>query len=110
MKTTLIKTTGRPMTAACFGMPAAALSFVAPAIPGFGGLEGSDLSALWTITRGAGIPSDPSALVAAVGANRGYVYAAGAGNHQQVLAQNSKKSQHHAERTFRGPEPWRERT
>ncbi|MFC1432882.1 hypothetical protein ACEZDB_19760 [Streptacidiphilus sp. N1-3] len=107
MKTTLIKTTGRPMTAACFGMPAAALSFVAPAIPGFGGLEGSDLSALWTITRDE---RPTSALVAAVGANRGYVYAAGAGNHQQVLAQNSKKSQHHAERTFRGPEPWRERT
>jgi len=113
VKTTLIKTTGRPMTAACFGVPAAALSFVAPmplpgrvSLPGLGGFEGSDLSALWTITRDE---RPMSALVAAVGANRGYVYAAGAGNPQQVM-QSSKKSQHHAERAFRGPEPWRDQT
>ncbi len=107
MKTTLIKTTGRPMTAACFGMPAPALFFAAPiALPGLGGFEGSDLSALWTITRDE---RPMSALVAAVGANRGYVYAAGAGKHQQVLQQNSKMSQH-AERAFRGPEPWRDHT
>jgi len=81
------------MTATCFGMPAAPLSFVAPSTSGVGGFEGSDLSALWTIMRDE---RPMSALVAAVGANHGYVYAAGAGNHQQ--------------RALRGPEPWRERT
>jgi hypothetical protein len=107
VKTTLIKTTGQPVAATCFGMPAAR-SFVAPvALPGLGGFEGSDLPTLWTITRDE---RPMSALVAAVGANRGHVYAAGAGNHQQVMQQNSKKSQHHAERAFRGPEPWRDRT
>jgi hypothetical protein len=108
VKTTLIKTTGQPMTAACFGMPAAALSFVTPiALPGLGGFEGSDLSALWTITRDE---RPMSALVAAGGANVGHVYAAGAGIPQQVMQQDSKKSQHYAERAFRGPEPWRDRT
>jgi hypothetical protein len=111
VKTTLIKTTGRPMTAACFGMPVAAPSLVAPmAVPGsvsvlgLGGFEGRDLSALWTITRDE---RPMSALVAAVGANSGSVYAAGAGN---PVEQGSKMSQHHAERAFRGPEPWRELT
>ena len=114
MKTTLIKTTGRPMTAACFGMPVAALSFVAPmpvpgavSLPGLGGFEGRDLSALWTITRDE---RPMSALVAAVGANHGSVYAAGAGNAQAAVKQGSKMSQQHAERAFRGPEPWRELT
>jgi hypothetical protein len=107
VKTTLIKTTGQPMTAACIGMPAAALSFVAPTA--LGGFEGSDLSGLWTITRDE---RPMSALVAAAaGANRGYVYAAaGAGNQQQVMQHDSEMSQHHAGRTFRGPEPWRERS
>ena len=107
MKTTLIKTTGQPMTAACLGMPAAALSFVAPTTSGLGGFEGSDLSAVWTIMRDE---RPMSALVAAGGANIGHVYAASAGIPQQVMQQDSKKSQHHAERAFRGPEPWRDRT
>ncbi|MHA6762785.1 hypothetical protein [Streptacidiphilus sp. PAMC 29251] len=108
MKTTLIKTTGQPMTAACLGMPAAALSFVAPTTSGLGGFEGSDLSAVWTIMRDE---RPMSALVAAGGANYGHVYAASAGNTQQALPQqHSRTSQHHAERAFRGPEPWRERT
>jgi hypothetical protein len=113
VKTTLIKMTGRPMAAACFGMPVAALSFVAPmpipgsaALLGLGGFEGRDLSALWTITRDE---RPMSALVAAVGANHGSVYAAGAGNAQAAVKQSSKMSQH-AERAFRGPEPWRELT
>lgn len=93
MKTTQIKTTGQPMTAACFGMPATLLSLVAPKTSGLGGFEGSDLSAMWTITRDERPMSAP---VAASAANHGGVYAAGAGNHQQ--------------RAFRGPEPWRERT
>lgn len=93
MKTTLIKTTGQTMTAACFGMPAASVSFVAPITSGLGGFEGSDLSALRTMARDE---RPMSAFVAAGAANQGVVYAAGAGNHQQ--------------RAFRGPEPWRERT
>ncbi|MFC1417373.1 hypothetical protein [Streptacidiphilus cavernicola] len=100
MKTTLIKTTGQPM-AACFGMPVSALSSVAPiALPGLGGFEGSDLSAMWTIERDE---RPLSALVAAVGANHGSVYATSAGNHQQA-------AQYNAERPFRGPDPWRDLT
>jgi hypothetical protein len=40
-----------------------------------------------------------SAAVAAVEANLGHVYAAGAGNHQQYSASKA----------YRGPEPWRDR-
>ncbi|MEY9963202.1 hypothetical protein ABIA33_001235 [Streptacidiphilus sp. MAP12-16] len=123
MTTNLIKTTGRPMTAACLGMPAAALPVFAPVLGGFGGfgsgVEGSDLSstgtgvdairvegvlATWTIMRDERPMSAP---VAAVAADYGYAYAASAGNNQP----NAKQSpQHHAVRSIRGPEPWKERT
>lgn len=119
MKTTLIKTTGRPMTAACLGMPAA-LPFTASLL---GGFEGTDLSVIssgtgtsgvegglgiWTIMRDE---RPTSAHVAAAAANYGHDYAAGAGNLRAAVApQNQKQSQHHAERAFRGPEPWRVRT
>jgi hypothetical protein len=107
------------MTAACLGMPAA-LPFAASLL---GGFEGSDLSvistgidtsrvegglAIWTIMRDE---RPMSASVAAAAANHGYVYAAGAGNTGTAVEQLDKKqSQHHAERAFRGPEPWRKRT
>lgn len=100
MKTTLIKLTGRPMTAACLGVPAALLSIPAPILGGFG--AGSDMTgvegglATWMAMRDE---RPMSASVAAVEANNGRVYAAGAGNHQQYDA--SKAS--------RGPEPWRDR-
>ena len=103
MKTTLIKLTGRPMTAACLGVPAALLSIPAPILGGFGGFgAGSDMTgvegglATWMTMRDE---RPMSASVAAVEANNGRVYATGAGNHQQYDA--SKAS--------RGPEPWRDR-
>ncbi|WP_152626670.1 hypothetical protein [Streptacidiphilus carbonis] len=100
--TTLIKLTGRPMTAACLGAPAAVLPIPAPILAGLGGFgAGSDVTgvegglATWMTMRDE---RPMSASVAAVEANRGHVYAPGAGNHQQ-----------YASKAYRGPEPWRDR-
>jgi len=129
--TNLIKTTGRPMTAACLGMPVAVLPAVAALLGGSAGhaSEGSGLHfattgidairvngdlGLWTTMRDERPMSAP---VAAVAASHGYGYAAGAGipqknNAQQNNPEQNKQQaqQYHAERAFRGPEPWRERT
>ncbi|QMU75232.1 hypothetical protein GXW83_05120 [Streptacidiphilus sp. PB12-B1b] len=108
MTTTLITKTGLTHSAAtCFGMSAVLLSGSGlvdrSGVVGFGG---SDLPI-------AGLKRPMSASVAAeAAANRGHVYAAGAGNHragaEQAVAEQAE--QQHPMWAFRGPGPWKERT
>ena len=105
MTTTLIKTTGRSLTATCTGMPSVIT-------PGFGG------SGLFVPSTGLGalrgdVLRDERPMSASVAAeaavNHGHDYAAGAGNHRAAKAQQQSE-QMHTMWAYRGPGPWKEPT
>jgi hypothetical protein len=123
VSTTSIKKTGLTNTAAtCFGMSAVLLPGSGlvgrSGLVGFGGFGGSDLPVVDLSIAAAGLGSfrqerPMSASVAAeAAANRGHVYAAGAGNHRAAAerAAAEQAEQQHSMWAFRGPGPWKERT